>query len=75
MVSVPWHNGECVNKPKFAASIGAASSMTACESLCFAKKQSGCCYWKPKDKLCKFFAGALGDNAGAGGRYQEIIAC
>lgn len=48
-------------------------SQDACGKACGKLNQAGCCYWKPKDRLCKFFYGATGDPAGAGGRYQAIF--
>jgi len=68
-----WGGGECVNKPSNGGlTLSGVASQIACGKAC-APRGPGCCYWKPKDDLCKWFAGAIGDGAGAGGRYQCIV--
>lgn len=76
-----WGKGECTNKPKNCQTLnsrlmpgsgGSPTALVACGKLC-AKRTSGCCYYRPKEGLCKWCPGARGDNAGAGGRYQCIV--
>jgi len=73
-VSAGWGSGECVAKPKIVEGT-IQGTQAACEQKCLAQSTTGCCYWKPKDMMCKFFPGATGDGAGAAGRYQTMIKC
>jgi len=72
-----WGAGECTNKPsKDCKVLLSATSQDACGKAC-APRTGGCCYWKPGGRTggdqCKWCAGATGDQAGAGGRYQCVV--
>jgi len=70
-----WTSGECVNKPSDSGLTFSASIQADCAPQCVSQQSPGCCYWKPNDSLCKLFAGATGDGASAGGRFQGMITC
>jgi hypothetical protein len=71
-----WTAGACVDQPSIGGVIVAeTNSKTKCAQACqsHAGGQTGCCYLRPQQSLCKYFSGEYRDAASEeGGRHQNI---